>query len=424
MNMKPAKFLSYIFASIIILFLCSVLYQLASRGVEKIAEKESNIHINWEKLYPFENPIYAHTRLTQESVLKRTYKYLKARFIAHTSERLLLYIHIVEAANKYRNFINWNISHIAEYNAVIKLKHGHFATFTKSFDVSEKVASVRNFANFCESHDIKFFYVNLPNQICKSEDKDIAGTLDFSNQNADNFLQMLGDYGVKYYDMREILHDQGMNHHEAFFITDHHWKPETGLWAAREILKFLRNGYKWPVNPEILNPENFDYVIYRDWYLGSYGQKITLVRAKPEDFTMIYPKFDTLLKLEIPDKKINISGDFRIIYDMKQLNEKDYYSLSPYQAYMYGGRPIVKIENLLAHNEKKLMMVYDSFSLPVIPFMALDIKHIEAIDLRQFNGSLETYIKRNKPDLIIAIYYIEMLAKGNKSQAAVLFNFR
>ena len=212
-----------------------------------------------------------------------------------------------------------------------------------------------------------------------------------------------------------------MNHHEAFFITDHHWKPETGLWAAREILKFLRDDYKWPVNPEILNPENFDYVIYRDWFLGSYGRKVTLVRADPEDFTMIYPKFNTLLHLETP--YVNISGDFSSTYDMELVRKKDYYNFAPTNLYFHGRRPIMKIENLLADNDKKLMLVFDSFSMYVLPFLALDIRHIEAVDLRQFNGSLETYIKRNKPDAIILIYYIEMLSNKGKGRLDP-FNFR
>ena len=378
MRLKPEKFLSCIFTIIIALFLCSVFCQLASRGVEKTTGNDPNLY--WEKLYPFESdsdsiPV-KNTQFTQGGGLRRIYKYLKERFIAHTTNRLLLYGHIVEAANKYRNFINWNLSYILGYNPVVKLKHGHFATFTPKIDVSKRANAVINFANFCESLDIKFFYVNLPNQICKSQDSDISGILDFSNQNADNFLQLLGNYGVKYYDLRKILHEQGMNHHEAFFITDHHWKPETGLWAAREILKFLRDDYKWPVNPEILNPENFDYVIYRDWFLGSYGRKVTLVRANPEDFTMIYPKFNTLLHLETP--YVNISGDFSSTYDMELVRKKDYYNFAPTNLYFHGRRPIMKIENLLADNDKKLMLVFDSFSMYVLPFLALEESSVKS----------------------------------------------
>ena len=138
---------------------------------------------------------------------------------------------------------------------------------------------------------------------------------------------------------------------------------------------------------------------------------------------MIYPKFETLIKFNVPDKNIDISGDFRITYDFSKVNEEGYYIRTPGAAYVHGRRPIIRLENLLADNDKKLMLVYDSFSLPVIPFLALGVKNIQAVDLRQFTGSLETFTKKYKPDLMILIYYIEMLSDDGKGNYDP-FNFR
>lgn len=120
------------------------------------------------------------------------------------------------------------------------------------------------------------------------------------------------------------MHESGFNHHEAFFKTDHHWKPETGLWAAGEILKILRDNYKWPVNPDLLQLKNFERVIYPKWHLGSQGKKFTLSRAEPDNISLIYPKFETSFIYEIPSLDINISGDFGITYDMTQISSLDY----------------------------------------------------------------------------------------------------
>ncbi|MBQ7560289.1 MAG: hypothetical protein IJS99_00445 [Synergistaceae bacterium] len=284
--------------------------------------------------------------------------------------------------------------------------------------MSQYALSTVKLANFCESLDVKFFYVSLPHKICVSQDKDVSGTLDFSNQNADKFFAVLKDSGVKYYDLRKNLHDQGMNHHEAFFITDHHWRPESGLWAAREILKFLREDYNWPVKPEILNPENFDYVIYHDWFLGSHGKKLTLARTKLENITMIYPKFDTYLNYEIPNLNINLSGDFSIMYDMSCITKRDYYNLSAYGAYNYGGQSLIRFTNLLAASNRKILVIDDSFGNCVLPFLALGVKNVAEIDLRGFNGSLKNYIASERPDLVIVMYYINHLG------GAKFFDFR
>ena len=306
---------------------------------------------------------------------------------------------------RYENFINWDIAYMGDYNPVVKLKDGYLTSFTPSRDVTENARSILELANFCESLGIEFIYINLPNKICISQDKDISGILDFSNQNADKFLNMLKDFGVKYYDLRKNLHEQGMNHHESFFRTDHHWKPETGLWAAREILKFLRDDYNWPVNPEILRPENFESVIYHNWFLGSQGKKVTLIRTNPDDISLFYPKFETNFYYEIPQLKINTGGDFSITYDMKQIQSRDYYGLNAYAAYDYADRALIKFTNLLTGYEKKILFIHDSFSNCVIPFIALDVKNVIEIDLRHFTGSVKTFIKSERPDIVIVTYY-------------------
>ena len=222
---------------------------------EKInpSEKKQEIKIDWEKLYPFE--IEGTER--KETIFERAYNYVKKKIEEYSSKKLIGYYSIIESAKGYEEAVGWNMASVSDYNAVVKLNDGYLTTYTESRDITENATSTIELAEFCRERGIDFFYANLPTKVCISEDKDISGVLDFANQNADRFLAMLDDAGVKYYDFRKILHEDGMNHHEAFYVTDHHWKAETGLWAARHILKFLRDDYGWNVNPDVLNPDNF-----------------------------------------------------------------------------------------------------------------------------------------------------------------------
>ena len=197
-----------------------------------------------------------------------------------------------------------------------------------------------------------------------------------------------------------MLHAEGMNHHEAFFRTDHHWRPETGLWASRHILQILRNDYGWNVDPEILNPDRFEHVVYHECFLGSEGYKLTLARAKPDDVTILYPKFQTLLHFHPFDIGIDVSGDFSVTYNMKQAE----YGNVAYGTYNYGGHQLSKIHNLLNSNHKKLLMIDDSMAYVLIPFLSLGIEYIEEMDLRLFSGSLKSYIKSSMPDIVITAY--------------------
>ena len=344
---------------------------------------------------------------------------IKKGFDYYTNKGFTRYYNIVEAAKKYEDLINWNIAYIFDYNPAVKLGEKFFVRLIPPREVSHDADSISKFAKFCNSCGIPFFYVNIPNKVCASEDKNISGVLDFSNQNADKFLNLLGNYGVKYYDLRKNLHAQGMNHHEAFFITDLHWRQEAGFWAAREILKFLRDDYNWPVKPEILNPENFYKITHPNTHFGSEGVKLTLSRVKPEDMTLHYPKFKTLLNYKIPDDSFDKTGDFSITYNMGAIAVFAPYTGGPYAVYGYGNRALITIENLLPSCDKKLLIIDDSFGKSVSPFIALAIKNVVEINLHIFPGSIRSYIESERPDAVIVMYYPGIVGKEYK-----MFDFR
>lgn len=407
--MKAKYAVSGIFLFTLMMFMFSVLFTVTLKVNNKVKrlEEYQEIKIDWEKLYPFEIEDRKEPE-RRESIAEKVYLYVKEKCRKYLSEKLIGYYSIVESAKLYEDYVGWNMASAFDYNAVVKLHDGYLTSYIESRDITENARSTIELAEFCRKNGIDFFYANLPTKICISEDRNISGVLDFSNQNADRFLEMLGEAGVKYYDFRKILHEYGMNHHDAFFVTDHHWKPETGLWAARHILKILRDDYGWDVNPNVLNPDRFDYVIYPEWFLGSQGKKITHARTKPDDFTMIYPKFTTSLHYEIPSAGINVSGDFAVTYDMRHVESRDYYSRNPYAAYNHADKPLIRIENRKLDDGRKILVVHDSVSNCVIPFIAMEIQYIDSIDLRHFTGSLRNFIKQEKPDKVIVMYYGEI----------------
>ena len=396
------------FICVIMIFMISSVCAVAKGISDKmnLTEERTEIKIDWEALYPFEAG-NAEEETKRENILDRIYSYvkqnIKQKCDEYSSKKLIGYDTIVDTAKMYEEKLQWNITPYYEYNGVVKLRDGYLTSYTRSADITANAESTIELAEFCNQRGIKFFYANLPTKICVHEDINISGVLDFSNQNADRFLAMLNDAGVRNYDFRKLLHEDGMNHHEAFYVTDHHWKVETGLWAAGHILRILHDDYGYDVNPEVLNPDRFDYVIYPEWFLGSQGKKITLERTHPDDFTMIYPKFNTHIHYEIPSKEINISGDFTVTYDMQAVESKDYYLKNPYEAYDYGLKAVKKFDNTSASNNNKVLVLYDSFAICVTPFIALDIKHIEALNRMTFNGSIKRYIDTYNPDTVILI---------------------
>ncbi|MGN1201664.1 MAG: DHHW family protein, partial [Eubacterium sp.] len=254
---------------------------------------------------------------------------------------------------------------------------------------------------------------------------EISGELDFANDNADELLNGLSGRNIGVLDLRENIHQAGLNHHELFYVTDHHWKAETGLWAAGEISNYLNEQYDLGIETDLLDITNFTSVLYEDWFLGSLGKKVTLGKTEPEDFSLLYPNFPTQFHYEIPSIGIDTVGDFSVTYNMEAVEPKDYYNKSPYAAYNYGDRAVIKIENQNASSDEKVLIVHDSFADSVIPFMALGTKNIESIDLRYFNGSLEKFIDDSDPDLVIVMYNAgEISSEIDFTTHTDIFDFR
>ena len=411
----PAK----VFLCVIFLFMFLALSAAILRKADIILHAESDI--DWEKLYPFqENADIILNNRSKLSRYEKFHKYITDKLEKYTTEKMSNYIKIVEMARRYEDFVNWNMSSVFAYNSVIKLKDGHLTGFLPSRDITPIINSTVDFAKFCAERNIDFAYFQAPYKICKYDDADITGSLDFSNVLADDFLNGLTAAGVKNYDFRKMLHDEGKNHHDAFYITDHHWKFETGFWAAQHVLRILREDFNWPVDENILNAENFEFDTYYDCFLGSQGKKLTLVRAKPENFTFIYPKIPTNFTLDIASRNFHGSGDFMILCNKRSFSSlenkefRDYYNAT----FKLGIR---HIKNNIVQNNKKILILHDSFCHCLSPYLSMGVKHIDTIETwtKSFNGSIKTYVEREKPDLVLVIH-----TPSNLYPNSAAFDFR
>ena len=388
------------------------------------AEDDGEIEIDWEAYYPFseesakvKDPAFARYEGLVDSVEEKVQN--------NTDVNLLYYDKIVGYSKKYTDLLGWDLVTYNETNGVKELSDGHWTDFHEKVDTREHAEAVIRLDRYCKDKDIRFLYIQAPHKICKYEDKEISGTFDHTNQNADDLLRSLSDAGVSTYDLRDELHEEGLDHHELFFKTDHHWLPTTGLWAAGKIMYHLNGAYGWHMDTSLTDIENFRVVNYPGLFLGSHGRKATLERAEPEDIALLYPRYATDLHYTIPSKEIDQRGDLSITYDMSQMEKGDYYHKSAYTAYGHGDRPLINIENLEEVEDKKILLVKDSFSDHMASFLALGVRQMDVIDLRHFTGSLETYIRMTEPDVVLLMYTPSQIGEEiDLSGHRDLFDFR
>jgi hypothetical protein len=381
-----------------------------------LKEDEDRVTIKWAKLYPFNGISDAVNNAVEDkaSRLKRRIVTIENAIEKYAGENLVNRNKFAEWAIKYEKSIGWNFLN----GGVVDLGGGYLSETGERHDTSAYAAALAELYGFLQGSGIDFLYVQNPLKI--APDDPISGTRDFSNQNADDLLDALSLMRIPYLDLRENIREEGLDHHALFYKTDHHWKVETGLWASGVLLNYLSKNYRFGFDPGLINPQAYSYVLYKDWFLGSLGKKVTLAQTPAEDFTLITPQFDTDFSLAIPELNLNVRGNFDIFIDHFKIDIKDYYGINTYGAYMAGGSQVITVHNYFAPNDKKIILIRDSFAQVVAPFLSVGVGDLHILDLRYYTGSVRSYLEKNKPDMVIVMYYPVVLDGEHEK----MFDFR
>ena len=374
------------------------------------AEKKIHTDIDWEAEYPFNSGNTDPGAETKKQLLtEKIISHIRELIGVYTTDHLPGYNQMIELDSALEKTVGWNIDVLSEYNPLVELEDGYFVSYVMPFDVSPNIEAVAELDAYCRNNGMDFLYVQTPGKISKYEDTEICNVLDFSNKLADDLLLGLEEYGTKTLDLRENVLEAGFRHRDLFFKTDHHWKPETGLWAAGCLAEELNQSLSYHLDTELLRSDGFRKTVYENWFLGSSGKKVTLAKAEPEDISLLYPTYDTDLTIRIPSLSLEKTGDFSVTYDMDCISEKDYMHKNPYGAYCYSDEALIQIINNGNTTGKNICLIKCSYANVVSPFLSLISSRLDIVDLRYFKGSLKAYLNANTPDIVIIMYSPEFI---------------
>ena len=280
--------------------------------------------------------------------------------------------------------------------------------FVSDDDIDEVVNRINDVYLVSKKNNANFLFVGTP---CKGYDFSLPQHItNYAPTNFDRFMNKLEIKKIPNINLVQQMKSEGIYSEEIFFKTDHHWTPETGFYANNTICLKLNDLYKFEFNPYYNDLNNYNKQIYKDWFLGAYGKKVGLyfTDSGADDITLITPKFSTNLTVEFPLKNKKTTGSFEetIIYK-EHIETKDYFNLNPYAAYSGGDFRIQKILNNANPSGKKFVIIRDSYSCVVTPFLALNASELHLLDMRSFipdkNINALEYINNIKPDYVIVI---------------------
>lgn len=266
--------------------------------------------------------------------------------------------------------------------------------------------NVVHFAGALAEEGVPFLYVQAP---CKA---DLEGQLlpegvDFyANADADNLLNYLTVNGVFTMDLRPGFSATAEQVERNFFRTDHHWTFEAALRALPVILgrmdELLPDRTLDTANAAF---DQWEAHTLEDWFLGSLGKRTGVCYGGVDDMTYYTPKFETHISQAVLNHQMFSAGDFvQADMRMEYAQRRDYFNDSPYCIYVGGDYPLVQYRNAGAPNKLRLLLIKDSFSLPLQCYLSTLFTEVDVIDPRYTTagmGSVAQYAALNQPDFVV-----------------------
>ena len=306
-------------------------------------------------------------------------------------------------------------------NDVYKLPNGHLIRpFPRSSQKwrAEKIASLSRAISESGS---KFVFVLFPNKIVCGEKMMPDGWApgnDALYDNADELVARLGELGVDVIDTRKAVCATQAAINENFFKTDHHWNAIGAFRGFRflteELIYRLTGSGDLAATLPSLNLENWDKLGLNrrvPVFLGSNGRRTGPWFAGYDyNFVYIVPKFKQHYEHKFKSRgwqKLMVKkGSFvdtmvaeKVVGECgscyKDMGYSVYYTDLAESSRHCADAPV----------RARIMVVKDSYAIPVLAFMSTVFSDVFAIDLRYDPmGKVMNSAEEFRPDIVMMMY--------------------
>lgn len=225
----------------------------------------------------------------------------------------------------------------------------------------------------------------IPNSIYINQDK-LPQYAETYNQKEiiNNFYNSL-DSKIKTVNVVDILLENKDKY--LYFKTDHHM-TSYGTYLA--YTKFCE-----AVNIEPQNIDNFELKTVSKEFLGTFDSKAQVINQEKDQIDIYLNSYNQDIISAEYDKETTNS-----IFNKEYLDKKDKYSF-----FLNGNNAKVVIKTKV-ENDKKLLVIKDSYAHIMAQFLCQNYEEIHFIDPRYYKASLTEYIKQNNITEIFFLYNV------------------
>lgn len=264
-------------------------------------------------------------------------------------------------------------------------------------------------AEFSKQLDIPLVYIVTPYKVSTSQDNVPKGISNPINKITDEFLNELSAAGIPSLDLRPRFSATSEQIRESFYRTDHHWSPDAAFLAFRDIMSEVEkiDLKKGRIKSNYSGIELWKRYEKKEWTLGSHGKRVGVYFAGVDPLIYYMPRFSTKMSAIMPHERIMYKGDYTVAnIREKYIENSDYFNFFPGSVCIDDNYPLVHHYNYNAPNKVKLLILRDSFGLPLEAFMSTEFSEIDTLDSRFYKAStIAEYILWTRPDMVLLIRY-------------------
>lgn len=175
-----------------------------------------------------------------------------------------------------------------------------------------------------------------------------------------------------------------------FYRTDHHWTSLGAYYGYAALGEVL--GY------EPLPLETYTKTTVSDDFYGTVFSSSGVRWVEPDEMDIYVPEDGVTVTSHTYDKSGSPVTEPRQLYDESYLSKKDKYSM------FLGGQQSLGVVKTPNTDKPKLLLIRDSYSDSLVPFLTPHFSEIHLIDLRYYKLSAAQYIKDNGIDQALVLY--------------------
>lgn len=239
-----------------------------------------------------------------------------------------------------------------------------------------------------ESIEVPVYSMIVPNSIYINSDKLPKFATSANHKEIINSLYLIMEDTNNINVVDAIV--EGNKIEQLYYKTDHHMTSMGAYILYKEITDSLNITYYTDFVKEKI----------REDFLGYFDSMAQIINQEKDDIYIYKNQYNQDLEKVIYDLETTDS-----IYGEDWLETKDKY------AYFLNGSNANVIVHTKQENGKKLLIIKDSYSHNVVPFLCSNFEEIHLIDPRYYRGIIKDYVELNGITEVLFLYNLSTLSE-------------